>query len=130
MPLNEGFPRDPYAILDPDIRWYPGEDLLAEQARANLIPPLVDKVRRGVKAWRDSGYRGASDTTRALLRWWGAPGTCDCGRMVNHGHCDAGGCRGVRWVDRLRAMPCSRPQSASFVLPASIVPCGRCSPTS
>ncbi len=32
-----------------------------------LMPPLVHKVRQGVKAWRDSGYAGARDTTRALL---------------------------------------------------------------
>ena len=35
-----------------------------------LLPPLVFKVRRGVKAWRDSGYEGASATTRALLNHW------------------------------------------------------------
>ena len=33
---------------------------------AMLLPPLVHKVRQGVKAWRDSGYAGASrDDTRA-----------------------------------------------------------------
>ena len=35
-----------------------------------LLPPLVHKVRQGVKAWRDSGYAGASATTRALLTHW------------------------------------------------------------
>ena len=70
MPLSEQFPTDPYAILDPAIRWYPGDELLLSEPRAKLIPPLVDKVRKGVKAWRDSGYAGGSDTTRALLRWW------------------------------------------------------------
>ena len=35
-----------------------------------LLPPLVFKVRRGVKTWRDSGYEGASATTRALLNHW------------------------------------------------------------
>ena len=28
------------------------------------------RIRTEVKAWRDSGYAGASDTSRALLRWW------------------------------------------------------------
>jgi type III restriction enzyme len=70
MPLSEHFPTDPYVILDPAIRWYPGDELLLTEARGKLIPPLVEKVRQGVKAWRDSGYAGASDTTRALLRWW------------------------------------------------------------
>jgi type III restriction enzyme len=70
MPLSPDFPTDPFVILDPAIRWYPGEELLISEARGKLIPPLVDKVRQGVKAWRDSGYAGASDTTRGLLRWW------------------------------------------------------------
>ncbi|HEU5407920.1 MAG TPA: DEAD/DEAH box helicase family protein, partial [Nitrospira sp.] len=70
MPLSEQFSTDPYVILDPSIRWYPGDELLGDIGRSKLIPPLVEKVRTGVKAWRDSGYAGASDTTRALLRWW------------------------------------------------------------
>jgi hypothetical protein len=38
----------------------------------NLLPPLVHAIRREVKAWRESGYSGASRTTRALLlrRWF------------------------------------------------------------
>ena len=70
MPLNPTFPTDPYAILSPDVRWYPGDATLGDIGREKLIPPLVDKVRRGVAAWRDSGYAGASETTQALLRWW------------------------------------------------------------
>jgi type III restriction enzyme len=70
MPLSEQFPTDPYVILDPAIRWYPGDELLLNEARGKLIPPFVDKVRQGVKAWRASGYSGSSDTTQALLRFW------------------------------------------------------------
>lgn len=70
MPLSDAFPADPYAILDPAIRWYPGDQLRGDIGREKLIPPLVEKVRQGVKAWRDSGYAGACTTTRALLRWW------------------------------------------------------------
>src|SRR4051812_18466188 len=70
MPLHEAFPRDPYVILDPAVRWYPGDKLLGDVGREKLMPPLVEKVRKGVKAWRDSGYAGACDTTRALLLWW------------------------------------------------------------
>ena len=60
MPLQPDFPTDPYVILDPSIRWYPGDAMLAEMGYEMLLPPLVHKVRRGVKAWRDSGYEGAS----------------------------------------------------------------------
>jgi type III restriction enzyme len=70
MPLSELFPTDPYVILDPAIRWYPGDELLLTELRGKLIPPLVEKVRQGVKAWRDSGYAGGSETTRALLQFW------------------------------------------------------------
>ncbi len=70
MPLHPDFPKDPFAILDPDHRWYPGDELLGGIGREKLMPPLVDAIRREVKAWRQSGYAGASRTTRALLRWW------------------------------------------------------------
>src|SRR5579864_7124836 len=72
MPLSPDFPISPYAVLDPDIRWYPGDqqEMFTEDGYARLLPPLVYKIRKGVKAWRDSGYAGASDTTRALLNHW------------------------------------------------------------
>jgi type III restriction enzyme len=70
MPLHPEFPPNPYAILSPDVRWYPGDELLGGIGHASLIPPLVDKVRREVAAWRLSAYAGASATTRTLLRWW------------------------------------------------------------
>lgn len=70
MPLSPDFPRDPCAILHPDERWYPGDELLGRIGADKLSPPLVDRIRRGVHAWRENGYDGASETTRALLRWW------------------------------------------------------------
>jgi len=70
MALPPDFPTDPHAILDPGARWYPGEDELGGQALERLLPPLVHRIRLGVKEWRDSGYAGASPTTRALLRHW------------------------------------------------------------
>lgn len=70
MPLHPQFPTDPYAVLIPEHRWYPGDQVTSEAERATLIPPLVDKVRKEVQAWRNAGYVGASDTTRTLLRHW------------------------------------------------------------
>ncbi len=70
MPLHPEFPADPYTILEPAHRWYPGDQVSTETERASLIPPLVDKVRKGVSAWRQGGYAGASRTSRALLKWW------------------------------------------------------------
>ncbi|MBN2082294.1 DEAD/DEAH box helicase family protein [bacterium] len=70
MMLHADFPTSPYAILEPGIRWYPGDDLLDEMGYEKLLPPLVYKIRKGVKKWRDSGYEGASETTKALLQYW------------------------------------------------------------
>lgn len=70
MAIGKDFPADPCAVLDPKIRWYPGEELFTDDGYATLLPPLVYRVREGVKAWRDNGYQGASETTRALLNYW------------------------------------------------------------
>ena len=70
MALHPDFLTDPYATLDPAIRWYPGDAQLGETGLEKLIPPLVHKIRLGVKAWRDAGYPDVSETTRALLRHW------------------------------------------------------------
>ena len=35
------------------MRWYPGDKLLGDIARAKLTPPPPERVRQGVKAWRD-----------------------------------------------------------------------------
>lgn len=70
MALNPKFPTEPHVILDPDIRWYPGEEQFTEAGYATLLPPLVYRIRQEVKKWRDRGYEGASDTTKALLNYW------------------------------------------------------------
>lgn len=70
MALHKNFPKDPYAILDPNIRWFPADEDLREQGYEKLLPPLVADLRKQVKAWRDNGYEGASDTSKALLNWW------------------------------------------------------------
>ena len=63
MALHPDFPTDPYAILNPEIRWYPGDEMIGQMGYAMLLPPLVHKVRKAVAAWRESGYAGASPTT-------------------------------------------------------------------
>lgn len=70
MALHPDFPTSPYEILDPEIRWFPGDDLFRELGRQKLLPPLVENIRQQVKAWRDTGYDGATATSKALLRWW------------------------------------------------------------
>ena len=50
MALHKDFPKDPYMILDPNIRWFPAdEDLREKGAIQKLLPPLVAGLREKVK---------------------------------------------------------------------------------
>lgn len=71
MALHTNFPKDPYTILDPSIRWFPADEALREKgAMQKLLPPLVADLRIKVKDWRDRKYEGASETSKSLLNWW------------------------------------------------------------
>lgn len=70
MALHPDFPKSPYEILSPDIRWFPADEALREKGMEKLMPPLVAKIREKVKDFRDSGYVGASETSKSLLNWW------------------------------------------------------------
>ncbi len=67
---GEQFIKDPYATLDPDIRWVPAKDNLFLTAYEKFLPPLVYKVRHAVRKWRDSNYKGASEISKNLLHFW------------------------------------------------------------
>ena len=70
MALHKDFPRDPYKILDPNVRWFPADEDLREQGYEKLLPPFVPELRKEIKKWRENNYEGASPTSRALLNWW------------------------------------------------------------
>ena len=70
MALHPDFPASPYQIPKPDQRWFPADETMRGTAYEKLLPPLVAKIREEVSAWRDSGYEGASATSKALLKWW------------------------------------------------------------
>lgn len=70
MALHPKFPESPHAVLDPAIRWFPADETLRDTSSEKLMPPLVSQLRKKVKEWRDSGYAGATDTSRSLLNWW------------------------------------------------------------
>ncbi|MCD6135279.1 hypothetical protein J7J63_00980, partial [Candidatus Bipolaricaulota bacterium] len=70
MALHPNFPDSPHAILEPDIRWFPADEALRETSMEKLMPPLVAQLRKKVKEFRDSGYVGATDTSKSLLNWW------------------------------------------------------------
>ena len=50
MALHPDFPRSPYEILRPDVRWFPAAEELRSTAYEKLLPPLVAKVREEVTA--------------------------------------------------------------------------------
>jgi type III restriction enzyme len=70
MAIHPTFPTSPYAILDPKLRWFPADEALRQSGYDRLLPPLVNKIRKEVKTWREQAYAGASETSRALLNWW------------------------------------------------------------
>ncbi len=70
MALHPNFPESPYAVLDPALRWFPADEALRESSSEKLMPPLVPQLRRKVKEWRDSGYVGATNTSKSLLNYW------------------------------------------------------------
>lgn len=70
MALHKDFPKSPHEILSPSIRWFPADEALRKEGYEKLLPPLVDKIRKEVKQWRESNYEGASETSKALLKWW------------------------------------------------------------
>lgn len=69
MALDKNFPTSPHETLDPDIRWFPGDEAYKDKAH-QLVPPLVHTLRREVKKWREDGYKGASKTSKVLLDFW------------------------------------------------------------
>ena len=70
MGLDKNFPRHPQAIINPDVRWYPGSDAIGEKGREKLLPPLVNRIRKEVYEWREKGYPNISKTSQSLLTYW------------------------------------------------------------
>lgn len=69
MALHPDFPKSPHAILAPEMRWFPAAEAWRGEM-SQLMPPLVPKLRQEVQKFRDSGYSGASATSKSLLNWW------------------------------------------------------------
>ncbi len=70
MGLHKQFPKNPFEIIEPDLRWFPGNDSLGEKGREKLLPPLVNKIRKEIYDWRKKGYPNISQTTKSLLTYW------------------------------------------------------------
>ena len=70
MAIHKNFSSNPFEILNPEERWFPADEILREKGYQKLLPPLVDKIRREVKKFRDNNYEGASKTSKSLLKYW------------------------------------------------------------
>lgn len=70
MALHSNFPKSPYDILDPAVRWFPADEVLREKGYEKLLPPFVAVLRKHVNEWREKDYDGCSETSKALLKWW------------------------------------------------------------
>ncbi len=70
MAIHKNFSTNPFNILNPEERWFPADEILREKGYQKLLPPLVDKIRKEVKKFRDSNYKGASKTSKSLLKYW------------------------------------------------------------
>lgn len=70
MTLDKNFPKSPYEILVPDVRWFPSTDASNKILREKLLPPLVTKIRQEIYEWRRQDYPKVSHTSWALLHWW------------------------------------------------------------
>ena len=57
MALYKDFPDSPHAILDPDIRCFPADEVLRETSMEKLMSPLVSQLRRKVKKFRTKKNR-------------------------------------------------------------------------
>ena len=45
MALHPDFPHNPHAILDPEIRWFPADEILRDTTMDKLMPPLVAQLK-------------------------------------------------------------------------------------
>jgi len=70
MAIHPDFPESPHEILKPEIRWFPADEALRESSYEKLLPPLVHTLRKELEAWRNINYEGATNTSKALLKWW------------------------------------------------------------
>jgi type III restriction enzyme len=57
--------------------WYKSQRVMTQQLRLGIVAeeesealPLVNALREDVKRWREGGYEGATQVTKALLAYW------------------------------------------------------------
>jgi len=71
-----GYEIPDFGIVDPTLRpefsWARTSDkiVVKNSGRRKSFELCVNQVRDSVDAWRETGYQGASETTKDLFHWW------------------------------------------------------------
>lgn len=60
----------PYDIIDSCSRWSPKSKKNNFDKDYDVLPPLVEKIRTAVQAWREADYPNVSELSRQLLVYW------------------------------------------------------------
>jgi|GEM_PF-5935712 len=63
--INDSNYLNPFDIIPIEDRWYSDKKIIEEKGYDCLLPPLVEKIRKSVYSWRESGYpkRDGDDKT-------------------------------------------------------------------
>jgi type III restriction enzyme len=58
--------------LKPEYSWArtPEKEVVKEEGRRKSPELCVNEIRKLVDAWRENGYKDASETTKTLFHWW------------------------------------------------------------
>ena len=69
MPVPKGLSKSPFEINKPKDRWRPEIDN-SKKSIQYFNAPFINKIREEIYDWRQFGYDGISETSRALLNYW------------------------------------------------------------
>ena len=69
MPVPKGLSKSPFEINTPSDRWRPDIDNTKKNIQ-HFNAPFINKIREDIFDWRQFGYDGISETSRALLNYW------------------------------------------------------------
>ena len=67
MALHKNFPKDKFAILEPEIRWFPADEALREQGYENCSRRLCRSLGSGLRSGGIRATRGRGAVSKALL---------------------------------------------------------------
>ena len=70
MAIYPKLPRTHCVPVLPALRRLPVDEPLRVSSHERLVAPQMARIRVEVPAWCTTGFSGASNTAREMLRWW------------------------------------------------------------